>query len=224
MLSLHGGAQASLGSYFQEHGGVAPSLIKAEAWPATPEEELSPQSGRSGCCENHLHFQTIMVPVAPTPVTSEPPRGCAGWDLKLPDSRMSDSRASQGPERQGLLSSPLGSENSSQLTRIRGWVGGMRGSPPTSAPVEIRASSGASSGTRKPQAGPGAGSVSLEMGRHFCPLFLCSAGLGLLQAPEVVGHLHLPSQVLSLERCALWWGGGYIFEVKYCITARSTKY
>ena len=30
--------------------------------------------------------------------SAEPgPRGCAGWDLKLPDSRMSDSRASQGP-------------------------------------------------------------------------------------------------------------------------------
>ena len=91
VLSLHGGAQASPGSYFPEHGGVAPSLIKAAAQPASPEEELSPQSGRCGCCENHLHLQSIVVPAVPTPVTSELPRGCAGWDLKLPDSRMSGS-------------------------------------------------------------------------------------------------------------------------------------
>lgn len=86
VLSLHGGAQASPGSYFPEHGGVAPSLIKAAAQPASPEEELSPQSGRSGSCENHLHLQTIVVPAAPTSVTSELPRGCAGWDLKLANS------------------------------------------------------------------------------------------------------------------------------------------
>ena len=171
VLSLHGGAQASPGSYFPEHGGVGPSLIKAAARPASPEEELSPQSGGSGCCENHLHLQTIVVPAAPTPVTSELPRGCAGWDLKLPDSQMSGSWASQGPWKAGTVVIPTGLREIKPVDWDQRASGRDEGFPPPPAPVGIQVSSGASSGTRRPQAGPGDDSVSPQMRDISAPSF-----------------------------------------------------
>ena len=48
------------------------------------------------------------------------------------------------------------------------------------------------------------GPVSPEVGRHFCPLFLCMLGWASSKLQTAVGHFHSPSQVLSLERRALW--------------------
>lgn len=48
------------------------------------------------------------------------------------------------------------------------------------------------------------GPVFPEVGRHFCPLFLCMLGWASFKLQTVVGHFHSPSQVLSLERRALW--------------------
>lgn len=54
------------------------------------------------------------------------------------------------------------------------------------------------------------------------PSFACWAGPPS-KLQTAVGHFHSPSQVLPLERRAFGHGGGCIFEVKHCTTARNGK-
>ena len=157
-------------------------------------------------------YKTPDVPAAPTPVESAPPRrGAAAWALKLPDgpdgrhlslTRTLKDRYCRHPHRTG---GDIGLREVKPLARGqrasgRGGTGvpNGRGGWPPCWPW-IWASRGASSGTTRSQAGPGAwASGWLKSGpclptnaRHFCHLLLQSAGLGLLQAPERGGSLPL---------------------------------
>ena len=90
------------------------------------------------------------------------------------------------------------------------------GFPPPPAPVRIQASSGASSGTRRPQAGPGDDSVSPQMGDISAPSF--SAALRWW-----VTSTH-PARSSHWRGAPFGEGEAAFFDMKYCIPARSRKY